>query len=123
MKKKYRPKFEGKLRLKKGDEVIVLTGKYEDKGKRGKIIETIPDEGKVVVDGVNIVTKHQRPRRATRATPKTQTGLIHSPAPLSVAKVMLVCPKCSKPTRVSSGVTSDGTRTRRCTKCHELIDV
>ena len=121
MKKSYKPKFEGKLRLKKGDEVIVLAGK--DKGKQGKIIETLPDEGRVIVDGVNIATRHQRPRRATRATPKTQTGLIHSPAPMSGAKVMLVCPKCSKPTRINSGSTSDGARTRRCTKCLELIDV
>ncbi|HOK54108.1 MAG TPA: 50S ribosomal protein L24 [Armatimonadota bacterium] len=122
MRRKFRAKYEGKFRLKKEDVVEVIAGRYEDKGKRGKIIETIPDEGKVVVDGVNIATKHQRPRRATRATPKTQTGLIHTPAPLSAAKVMLVCPKCSKTTRISMGVTSDGTRSRRCTKCNELID-
>jgi large subunit ribosomal protein L24 len=121
MKKSYKPKFEGQLRLKKGDEVVVLTGK--DKGKHGKIIETIPDQGRVAIDGVNVMTKHQRPGRATRATPKTQTGLIHMPAPMSAAKVMLLCPKCSKPTRISTGETQDGTRTRRCQKCNELIDV
>jgi large subunit ribosomal protein L24 len=118
---RHKPKFEGKIRLKKGDEVVVLSGK--DSGKRGKIIQTIPDSGKVIVDGVNVVTKHQRPRRATRATPKTQTGLIHAPAPISIGKVMLICPKCSKPTRIASGTTKDGTRTRRCMKCLELIDV
>ena len=121
MKKSYKPKFEGQLRLKKGDEVLVLAGK--DKGKHGKIIETAPDEGRVTIDGVNVVTKHERPRRATRATPKTQTGLIHMPAPMSAAKVMLMCPKCSKPTRVSTGLAPDGARTRRCLKCNELIDV
>ncbi|MBI2842767.1 MAG: 50S ribosomal protein L24 [Armatimonadetes bacterium] len=121
MKKSYKPKFEGRLRLKRGDEVVVLAGK--DKGRRGKVIETIPDEGRVIVDGVNVVTKHQKPRRATRATPKSQTGLIHAPAPMSASKVMLVCPKCSKPTRLTTGTTTDGTRTRRCPKCGELLDV
>lgn len=121
MSKKFKPKFDGRLRLKKGDEIVVLAGK--DKGKRGKIIETVPEDGKVIVDGVNVVTKHRRPGRATRATPKTQTGLIHMPAPMSAGKVMLVCPKCSKPTRIGSGATTDGARTRRCAKCAELIDV
>ncbi len=121
MKKSYKPKFEGRLRMKKGDEVVVLAGK--DKGKHGKIIETAPDKGRVTIDGVNVVTKHQRPRRTTRATPKSQTGLMHMPAPMSAAKVMLVCPKCSKPTRISTGQTTDGTRIRRCQKCNELIDV
>jgi large subunit ribosomal protein L24 len=119
--RRQKPKFEGRLRLKKGDEVVVLSGK--DKGKRGKIIETVPDAGRVVVDGVNVATRHQRAQQATRATPKTQTGIIHKPAPLSMSKVMLVCPKCSKPTRITTGKTNDGGRTRRCTKCLELIDV
>lgn len=120
MRKSYKPKFEGRLRLKKGDEIVVLTGK--DKGKHGKIIETRPDDGKVIVDGVNVATKHSRPRKATRATPKSQTGLMHIPAPMSSAKVMLVCPKCSKPTRIGAGRTTDGTNTRRCHECSELID-
>lgn len=119
--KKFKPKFDGRLRIKKGDEVVVLAGK--DKGKKGKVIEAIPEQGRVIVDGANIVTKHQRARQATRATPSTQTGLIHMPAPMSVSKVMLVCPKCSKPTRIGTGATNDGVRTRRCQKCSELIDV
>ena len=119
--KKYKPKFEGRLRFKKGDEVVVLSG--SDKGKHGKIIETIPEDGRVIVDGVNIITKHQKPRQVTRATPKGQMGIIHRPAPIRVGKVMLLCPKCSKPTRIGSGSTTDGTRTRRCQKCSELIDV
>lgn len=118
--RRQKPRFEGRLRLKKGDEIIVLAGK--DKGKRGKIIETLPDEGRVIVDGVNIVTKHQRTGGTGRATPKTQTGIIHMPAPMCSAKVMLVCPKCSKPARISSGTTSDGTKSRRCSKCREIID-
>jgi large subunit ribosomal protein L24 len=119
--KKNKPKFEGQLRLKKGDDVVVLAGK--DKGRHGKIIQTIPDEGRVIIDGVNIATKHQRPRQSTRATPKSQTGLIHMPAPVDASKVMLMCPKCSKPTRVSAGKTNEGSSTRRCQKCSELLDV
>jgi large subunit ribosomal protein L24 len=116
-----KPKYEGRLRLKKGDQVVVLAGK--DKGKQGKILNVVRDEGKVIVDGVNIVTKHQRPGQATRATPKTQTGLMHMPAAVGIGKVMLVCPKCSKATRIGVGSTNDGTKTRRCSKCLELIDV
>lgn len=115
-----KPKFEGHVRLRRGDQVVVLSGK--DKGKHGKIIEVVPDAGKVIVDGVNVVTKHKRPGAATRATPKTQTGLMHMPAPVGISKVMLVCPKCSKPTRIGAGSTNDGTKTRRCGKCLELID-
>lgn len=116
---KRKAKFEGKLRLKKGDEVIVLTGK--DKGKRGKIIETEPDTGRVIVDGVNIVTRHQRPRAATRATPKTQTGTIKKPAPLAGGKVMLVCPHCSKPARTTILVSEEG-KARVCKLCHQAVD-
>ena len=119
--KKYKPKFEGRLRLKRGDEVVVLAGK--DKGKRGKIIETRPDEGRIIIDGVNVVAKHQKPRQVSRATPTTQVGIIHTPAPVSAGKVMLICPKCSKATRIGAGATNTGERTRRCHKCGELIDV
>ncbi len=76
--KKKKPVFEGKMNLKKGDEVIVLAGK--DKGKRGKIIQTVPEEGKVIVDGVNVVTRHQKPRSASsRAMVKQQLGEMQMP--------------------------------------------
>lgn len=117
---KSRQKFEGKLRLKKGDEVVVLAGK--DKGKRGKIIETIPDQGKVIVDGINIVTRHQKPRVSGRATPKSQTGTIKKPAPMAGGKVQLVCPHCSKPARLSMLVNEDGGRARICKRCHQAVD-
>ena len=116
---KRKEQFQGKLRLKKGDEGIVLAGK--DKGKQGKIIETMPDRGTVIVDGVNIVTRHQRPRQATRSTPKTQTGSIKKPAPLAGGKVMLVCPHCSKPAKISMMVTDEG-KSRVCKQCHQAID-
>lgn len=116
-----KPKFEAKLRLRKGDEVVVLTGK--DKGKRGKIIRTLPDEGKVIVDGVNVVTRHQKPRSTTgRAVVKQQLGEMQVPLGVSIAKVMLVCPKCNKETRVGRLRTQEGDLARSCRKCGELLD-
>ena len=117
---KRKTQFQGKLRLRKGDEVIVLAGK--DKGKRGKIIQTIPAVGKVIVDGVNIVTRHQRPRMTGRATPKTQTGTIKKPAPMAGGKVMLICPHCSKPAKISINEADDGGRARVCKQCHQTVD-
>ena len=117
---KRKQKVQTRLRLKKGDEVIVLAGK--DKGKRGKILQTIPGEAKVIVDGVNIVTRHQRPRAATRSTPKAQTGTIKKPAPLAGGKVMLVCPHCSKPAKTIIALTEDGGKTRICKRCRQAVD-
>ena len=109
-----------KLKVKKGDEVIVLAGK--DKGSRGKVIGTFPKEGTVIVGGVNMVTRHQRPRRTSRAMPQTQTGRIQKPSPLEIGKVMLICPRCEKPTRVAHAISEGGRRVRSCKKCGELID-
>lgn len=109
------------LRIKKGDQVIVLAGK--DKGRQGKVIQTLPKENAVIVDNINLVTRHQRPRRTSRATPTTQTGRIQKPAPLAAAKVMLVCPRCGKPTRIGHSIGDEGRRVRVCKRCNELIDV
>ena len=118
--RKSKPKFEGKIRLRKGDEVIVLAGK--DKGRRGKIIGTSPDRGTVIVEGLNMVTRHQRPRGRTGRTPGAQLGAIQKPSPLSISKVVLVCPKCGKEAKIASTVVSDGSRGRMCKKCGELVD-
>jgi large subunit ribosomal protein L24 len=119
--KKRKPVFEGKLRLRKGDEVIVLSGK--DKGKRGKIIQTIPEDGKVIVDGVNVVTRHRRPRSSSsRAMIRQQLGEMQVPLGLPVSKVMLVCPKCNKETRMSRTRSPEGGWERTCRKCGEFID-
>ena len=119
--KKKKPDFEGKMNLRKGDEIIVLAGK--DKGKRGKIIQTVPDAGKVIVDGVNVVTRHQKPRSASAgAIVKSQLGEMQMPAGLPIGKVMLICPKCNKETRMAKTLTSAGEQARKCRKCGELID-
>lgn len=108
------------LKLKKGDQVVVLSGK--DKGRQGKVIQTLPKENSVIVEGINMVTRHQRPRKTTRSSPASQTGRIQKPAPLSTSKVMLVCPRCGKASRVGHAM-DEGRRTRVCKRCEELIDV
>ena len=83
-----------KLHVKTGDMVMIISGK--DKGKTGKILEVSPKEGKIIVEGCNIATKHVKPKTANE-----QGGLVKVEAPLYASKVMLVCPKCGKATRVA----------------------
>ena len=119
--KKFKQAYEGKLKIKKGDEIIVLSGK--DKGKRGKVIEALPDLGMIRADGINIVKKHQKSRATTtRAIAQQQSGEITMPAAIKADKVMLVCPKCGKQTRIAKDKTAAGTIARKCKKCREWID-
>ncbi len=100
------------LKLKKKDTVMVIAGK--DKGKKGEVKEILPAERKVVVMGVNIVSKHKK-------TTQDKPGGIHKvEAPLSISNVQLVCPKCGKPVRVKA-VVQGGERLRACKKCGETI--
>jgi large subunit ribosomal protein L24 len=99
------------MKIKKGDRVRVLTGK--DRGKSGEVMRAIPEVGKVIVDGVNVVKKHQR---ATSAT--MQGGIIDKDMPIPVANVALICPSCGKPTRVGYKIDGDGTKVRVCKKCN-----
>lgn len=104
-----------KLHVKKGDTVIVLSGK--DKGKQGKVIEALPKKGKVVVEGVNKVKRH------TKASQKMpQGGIIVKEAAMSSSKVMLVCTECDKPTRIKKTALANGNTVRVCKKCGEIID-
>lgn len=104
-----------KLHIKKGDTVFVLSGK--DKGKKGKVIEALPQKSKVVVEGVNKVKRH------TKASQKLpQGGIIVKEAALSSSKVMLVCPECDKPTRIKKTELANGVVARICKKCGEIID-
>ena len=109
------------LRIKKGDQVEVIAGK--DKGRQGKVMQTLAKDSAVIVEGVNMVTRHQRPKRTTRSTPASQTGRIVKPAPLSASKVMLICPRCGKASRVGHGIGEGGHRVRVCKRCNELVDV
>ncbi len=103
-----------KLHVKKGDTVVVLWGK--DKGKKGKVLRAFPKDGRVLVEGVHIVKRHAKPSQKVR-----QAGIMEKPLPVFVSKVMLVCPKCSKGTRVAKMMTGDK-RSRKCRRCGELID-
>lgn len=104
-----------RLHVKKGDTVVVLSGK--DKGKKGKVIEALPKAGKVVVEGVHKVKRHMKP---TQTAP--QGGIVVKEAALASSKVMLVCPACNKPTRIGKTLLADGKYTRACKKCSEVID-
>jgi large subunit ribosomal protein L24 len=98
------------MKIRKGDRVQVLTGK--DRGKTGVVSRSLPDRGKVIVDGVNIAKKHQKPTSAT-----TQGGIIDKEMPIPVANVAIVCNSCGKPTRVGYRIEGDGTKVRICRKC------
>jgi large subunit ribosomal protein L24 len=102
------------MKIKRDDTVLVIAGK--DKGKTGKVHRVIPDKGKVIVSGVNIIKRHTKPRGATR-----QAGIVEREAPLDAAKVMLLCTRCSKPTRVGYRYLEDGSKVRYCHVCDEVI--
>lgn len=109
-----------KVKIRKGDTVEVISGRSEDKGKRGEVIKVLPEEGRLVVQGVNLHIKHQRQIR-TQAGRQLQGGRIQFEAPLSIANVMLVCPKCDKPTRLGVQRDEEGAH-RICKQCQALID-
>ena len=96
-----------KVHVRTGDEVIVINGK--DRGKKGKVLEVSPSEGKVIVEGVNMVSKHVKPRKMGE-----QGGIIKAESALYADKVQLVCPKCGKPTRVGTKIYEDGKKDRVC---------
>ena len=98
------------ISIKKDDLVVVLSGK--DKGKQGKVLSVIPSESKVVVEGVNVATKH---KKATSQT--EQGGIVKKEAPIYACKVQPVCPKCNKPTRPAHKLLADGKKVRVCKKC------
>lgn len=100
-----------KLHVKTGDEVVVINGKY--RGKKGKILQAAPSEGKVIVEGINIITKHVKPRKMGEAG-----GLIKAESALYADKVQLICPKCGKPTRVGHKLSENGKKMRVCKKCN-----
>ena len=99
-----------KLHVRKDDTVVVVSGK--DKGKQGKVLRALPKEGKVVVEGVNVVARHTKPKG--QGDPG---GIIRSEAPIYASKVMLVCEKCNKATRISYKILPDGKKVLVCKKC------
>ena len=105
------------MKIKAGDTIEVIQG--EDLGMRGTVRVCLPRKNKVIVEGVNIVIKHQRPIPAGRQ--QTPGGRIELEAPIDIANVMLVCPSCQEKTRIGYAVTDDG-KVRVCKKCEAQID-
>ena len=101
------------MNIRRDDTVIVLSGK--DKGKQGKVLKADPKNGKVVVEGVNVANKHQKPRKQGE-----EGGILRKEIPLYESKVMRVCPKCNKPTRAAYKI-ANGEKVRVCKKCGETI--
>jgi len=104
-----------KLHVRKGDRVLVLSGK--NKGRKAKVISAFPQKNKVLVEGVNMVKKHARP---TQKVP--QGGIRETEAPIHASNVMVICPSCQKPTRLAHKELTGGKRARACKRCGELID-
>lgn len=108
--------MKNRVHVKKGDNVYVLNGK--DRGKKGKVIRVLPSKHMVLVEGINMVTKHVKPRNQYQ-----QGGIIHQEAPINADKVMLVCSKCGTPTKVGKKFLDNGSKARICKKCGEVIDI
>jgi large subunit ribosomal protein L24 len=103
------------MKIKKNDIVTVITGK--DKGKSGKVLKVFTKTGAVIVEKVNFVKKHTRPSQKVQ-----QGGIVEKEAPIFVSKVMLICNKCGKRTKVKIGRLAEGKSVRICKKCNEMID-
>ncbi|MBU4339159.1 50S ribosomal protein L24 [Patescibacteria group bacterium] len=102
------------MKIKKNDNILVIKGK--DRNKTGKVIGILPEKGKVVVGGVNIIKRHQRPKKSG------QKGQILSvEAPLRVENIMVICPKCGAPARVGYKKLENGEKVRICKKCNQEI--
>jgi large subunit ribosomal protein L24 len=104
-----------KAHVKKGDNVMVIAGK--DKGKKGKVLRVVPSTGRVVVEGVNMIKKHQRPNQKVM-----QGGIIDKEAPLALSNVQVICSKCGDPVRTGKKELEDGKMVRVCAKCGEVLD-
>ena len=118
--KEKKPLHLAKMKIKKGDTVLIITGK--DRGKQGTVSRAMPQDNKVIVEGLNIVKKHVRPQGQTR-----QGGVIEKAMPIQVSNTMLVCTECNEPTRVALDRRPMGTDqklrpVRVCKKCHKVIE-
>lgn len=103
------------MRIRTGDTVLVIAGK--DKGRTGRVERQLTKQSRLVVEGVNRVTRHVRPRPGVR-----QSGRIQQEAPIHISNVMLICNKCNRPTKPNTVFLDNGSRVRGCPKCEEVID-
>jgi large subunit ribosomal protein L24 len=103
------------LKIKKNDIVTVMSGK--DRGKSGKVLKVFPKSKTLIIEKINFIKRHTKPSQKIQ-----QGGILEKEAPLGIAKVMLICNKCGKATKVKLGEISDGKKVRICKKCNEMID-
>lgn len=103
------------MHIKKGDTVVVVSG--EDKGKKGKVLSAFPKENRVIVEGVNMLTKHKKPTAKLQ-----QGGIIHQEGPIEASKVMLYCDKDKMGVRAGYKILDNGEKVRICKKCGEVLD-
>jgi large subunit ribosomal protein L24 len=103
------------VNIRREDKVLVIAGR--ERGKTGKVRQVLPKDERIVIEGVNVVKRHMKPKSTTAR----QAGIIEKEAPLHISNVALVCPKCEKPTRVGHRFLPDGTKVRVCKRCDEQI--
>lgn len=103
------------MNIRKNDNVIILNGK--DRGKQGKVLKVMPKDDRVLIEKINIAKKHVKP---TKTTP--HGGIIESERPMIAARVMLMCPHCSKPTRIGHKLSAQNKYVRICKHCKEIVD-
>ncbi len=103
------------LGIKKDDQVVVISGK--EKGKQGRVLSVLPRKQRLIIEQVNIIKRHMKPSRKY-----SQGGIIEKEGPLHISNVMLICPRCQKPTRIGNRILEDGRKMRVCKKCKEVID-
>jgi large subunit ribosomal protein L24 len=117
-------KIAPRLKIRRGDQVEVLTGK--DVGRRGKVLEVIPSERRLIVEKINMVKRHTKPRpvKGSRGAQMTPGGVIEKEAAIRVDNVALVCPRCNEPTRVGYRIADNGDKIRHCRRagCHADIE-
>lgn len=101
------------MKIKKGDTVLIISGK--DRGKKGRVLRAFPDKARILVEGINIVKKHQKPKKTGE-----KGQVVQKPAAVDVSNAKIVCPKCSKPTRIGYKA-AEGKKTRICKKCKKQI--
>ena len=103
------------MQIKKNDNVMVVSGK--EKGKRGRVIAVYPDTNRLLIEKLNMIKRHTKPSQQLR-----QGGILEKESPIAASNVKLICVKCDKPTATSRMTQGDGTRTRVCRTCNEVID-
>ena len=102
--------------IRKNDNVVVVAGK--DRGKRGRVLQVVPDKNRVVVEGVNFIKKHTRPNPQANI----KGGIVEREASLHASNVQIVCPECGTPTRIGRQLLGDGRKVRICRKCDGAVD-